>query len=403
MLNIFKRKTSEISRTALGFEETERKTPKMGIILLLAMFVAGVLFGWWALNDLSRIPAAPEPLSACGYRYGSLGFSRGLITPSEPPIFYNENQSNYYYSDDSSRCVFNAIEQNYAIPLLIQKRIPIEKELKTIYENLNSATNQLNELRYQLQRSTTEYSVGLQEQGAGVPKPIFPAAPTGQSIISLQPREQDLNKQKSELEAKIKSLEVQLKAVDNELKEAYKPVFKEQNRLLRIYDFKVFLLQFIFVFPFFWFALWMYLRLHRKNSPYTIIFTAIMAVAAILLLRVLLFWFWGLFLARVLEVLLEWIQNFAILRSLVFYLGMIFSLAVFGGAAYWLQKKVFDPRRVALRRFRSKQCPHCQTNLDLSVNFCPNCGAQIKEKCAKCGTPRFIDLPACPYCGDKKI
>ncbi|OGL87384.1 hypothetical protein A3I40_03800 [Candidatus Uhrbacteria bacterium RIFCSPLOWO2_02_FULL_48_12] len=92
-----------------------------------------------------------------------------------------------------------------------------------------------------------------------------------------------------------------------------------------------------------------------------------------------------------------------IIRSLVFYLGMILSFVLFGGAVYYLQKRIFDPRRVAIRRFRLKQCPRCQTNLDLAISFCPQCGHQIKERCASCGQARFVELPACPHCGGRKM
>ena len=189
----------------------------------------------------------------------------------------------------------------------------------------------------------------------------------------------------------------------NQLADAYQPVFAEQNQRLRWYDFLVFLLQVAFVLPLFFVALRVYLRQLKRNSPYAVIATAIVAVAGVLLLRVLLMWFWDLFLARLIEVLWQWIQNFQIILSLVFYLGMVLSFVIFGGAVYYLQKRIFDPRRVAIRRFRQKRCPQCQTTLDLAEMFCPNCGHHIRERCAACGEQRFLELPFCPHCGNKAI
>lgn len=392
-MQFFRKREEHISRTEPGFEETERRTPKTGIILLLAMVIAGLFFGWRALDDLGRIPDEPARLSECSFRYRkNIYLQESSVRPYSPPALY--------YEHDSSQCVFGKIEKAHNIPSFTEKRISLEKKLKPISDKLNEVHRALSEVQGQISRLTGEYGVGLQEKQAGIQKPLFPIEPSGQSIESLRPQEASLLSQKAQLESEADQIRAEIKLVDEQLKEAYRPVFKEQNKLLRWYEFKVFLLQLLFIIPFFLLVFWGYLRLHRKNSPYTIIFTAMVAVGAILSLQVFLFWFWGLFLERVLEIIWEWMANYKIVRSLIFYGGMIFSFILFGGAVYYLQKKIFDPRRVALRRFRQNQCPRCQTSLDLSEFYCPNCGHQIKEKCPKCGNPRFIELPSCPSCGN---
>ncbi|MBI3335058.1 MAG: hypothetical protein HY001_00985 [Candidatus Portnoybacteria bacterium] len=394
-MQFFKKKEEYISRTAPGFEESERKTTKAGIILLLVMVIVGTFFGWRALDDLGRIPDEPARLSDCSYRYReNIYLEESSVRPAEPyPL--------YYEREDSSRCIFNDLEKASVIPSLIAKRIPLEKELTTINDQLIEVQRSLQEIRYQLGQATQEYSVGLQEQQAKVIKPVLPPEQSAKSVSQLRSEEGELRGKRDSLDQKKASLTNEIEKIDGELKEAYKPVFREQNKLLRWYEFKVFLLQMLFVFPFFLLVFWGYLRLHRKDSPYTIIFTAMLAVAAILAGRVFLFWFWGLFLERVLEILFEWFRKYQLLRSIVFYLGMFLSFALFGGAVYYLQKKIFDPRRVALRRLRAKECPRCRVNLDLSGLYCPNCGHQLRDKCSKCKEPRFIDLPHCPHCGAK--
>lgn len=395
MFNIFRKKPDEISRTAPGFEETERKTPKTGVVLLIVMFIAGVFFGWRALDDMGRIPAEPALLSYCAYRYEPGYLEESFTRPFKPYPLY------YPYDERSADCNFNEIEKEHGVPALIEKRMPLEKELRRISEDLIPVENSLNQVRYEIQRATGEYGVGLQEQGAQIEKPVFPTEPTGQNILNLRQEEDALLAQKSDLENEKQIVEAEIKAIDEELEIAYKPIFEKQNRLLRTYEFKVFLLQFFSIIPFFILVFLLYLRSHRKNSPHAIIFTAMVAVASVLLLRVILFWFWGLFLERVLAVLIHWLNQYQIIRTMMFYGGMILSFALFGGAAYWLQKKIFDPRRVTLRRFRGKQCPHCQTNLDLAASYCPNCGARIREKCEQCGQAKFVGLPNCPHCGHK--
>lgn len=410
MFNFFRKKQEEISRTTPGFEETERKTPKTGVILLVIMFVAGIFFGWRALDDLAKIPSKPAPLSYCGRDYqplsavpysyysGHSGFYEDYSYQQKP--LSSEPYYNYYR--DSQKCVFNQTEKERNIPALMTERFPLEERWKSSSGDLNSVNNSLYDVRSQVERATGEYGTGLEEKQTGIPQPIFPIVPAGESILLLRQRESELLNQQSVLTAERQRIEGEIRKVDDKLKEAYKPVFQAQNRAQRWYEFKVFLLQFIFTLPFFLFAFWGYLRLHRKSSPYTLIFTAMVGVTSILFLRVILFWFWGLFLQRVFEILIEWFGRFGFFRVILFYGGMILSFVVFGGAVWWLQKKIFDPRRVIIRRFRAKQCPHCQTNLDLTAYYCPNCGNQIKAKCEKCGQARFVGLPSCPYCGTKR-
>lgn len=396
----FSKKPESISRANPGFEENERKTPKAGIVLLLAMFIAGVFFGWLALDDLAKIPSRPTSLSSCGYFYNP-GFLNQNILPLIPapsPLF-REYQNSYYNFSDSSRCVFNDLENESDVIKFFSERIPLEKQLQLLQVNLTDISNILSPLENNFNQSTKEYDVSLQEKQAGIENPIFPSAKLGNQTATSKEKIDDLQNQKNNLENQQKDIESKIKIIDDKLKIAYKPIFERQNHRLRWYEFEVFLLQMLFALPFFFIIFKKYLSLLKKNSPHAIIFTAILAVATILLLRVLLFWFWGLFLARVLEVLIRWFNKFELLKSIVLYTGMILSFAVFGGAVYFLQKKIFDPRRVTLRRFKRKQCPRCEANLDLSVFYCPNCRHQIREKCAICGNPRIIGLPSCPYCG----
>ena len=391
----FKKKKEEISRTEPGYEEMERRTPRTGVILLLIMFVAGLYFGWVAVNDIQRIPKEPPRLSSCSNQYGG----RNLLYES---YNYRSYSYDYYGNADRSVCNFNDIETSHGIPSLIEKKKEPARQLEVNNNELVKVNSSLNSIRKQIDQLTKEYGVGLEEREEGITDPLFSITPYQQQINQLRSQETNLQSQKQTLERQISVLDEQIKVLDGTLKEAYKPVFDEHNKRLRWFEFKVFLLQIFFILPLFLLVFWGYLRLHKKNSPYTIIFTAMVAVAGVLLLKVILVWCWGLFLARVLEVILAWIRRSELLRTILFYSGMLFSFVIFGGAVYLLQKKVFDPRRVTLRRYRDNKCPRCQTSLDLAQYFCPNCGHQIKEKCSSCQGARFSELPNCPYCGNKK-
>jgi len=404
MWSLFRKKVEEISRTNPGFEETERRTPKAGILLLIIMFVAGMFFGWSALDDLARIPNIPTALSNCSNSFRSAYVSGRIVEPSEPPKLYKEYTDYYSNSyDPYKNCQFNEIEEKYGIPSLFEKRRPVQDEIDNISKELGKIQNEINGVQPLIDQRAKEYDLGLQELQARIQDPAFPAdTAQRESIKQLLAQHKLLLEKRAKLNAQLSLLREDLKGIDNEIREAYKPVLEEYNKQLRWYDFMVFLLQFVFVLPFFWIVFALYLRQYRKNSPYAVIYLGILGVASILLLRVILMWFWGLFLQSVLETIFRWLAEFELLRSIVFYGGMLLSFAVFGGAVYYLQKKIFDPRRVMLRRFRARQCPHCQTDLNLSGLYCPNCGRQIRDKCPQCAGERFINLPACPHCGASK-
>ena len=404
MFKLFKKNPEEISRTTPGYEEAERRTPFAGIVLLILMFIAGIYFGLFAMDDLSNIPNRPENLSSCAYKYQIDTVTGRSIVEQKRPTFYEEDMVRSLAYEDSADCIvrLSVFEETGGIAAFYQKRIVLEQQADPIVSEYIKLGDQVGAIRAQIERATGEYGVGLQEKQAGIEAPVFPTTPSQQSILQLRQQETPLVVRMNVLKQQVDALRPSIDAVDKDLVAAYKPVFKAYERALRWFEFKVFLLQFLLLIPFFFLALRKYLELHRKNSPYTVILTTIVAVLGLLLLKTILFWFWGLFLEEILRVLIEWFGKYNILRSLLFYAGMFLSFAIFGGAAYFLQKRIFDPRRVTIRRFRAKQCPQCQTNLDLAAMYCPNCGAHTREACAKCGKERFVGLPSCPHCGDRR-
>ena len=372
-----------------GYEEGERKTPKAGYILLLAMFIASLFFGWRAIDDLQDVPTKPEKLSSCASGYISYSWE-DYWRDGYNRYYYDSYPVDYYYGSGSTKpaCVFSSFEKKYGIPEIYAKIEPTQDELYKLRRDLNNANSGL-------QREEQKYDIGLQEKQAGVPKTLFPVALIQQDIESIRAQQQ-------ELQNKISKLEAELKPLADQLKVLYKNVVRDYRYAWRWYEFKVFVLEIIFVLPFFLLVFGMYRRMLAKNSPYTIIFTALVGVASVLALRVLFVWFWSLFLARVIETIWKFIQDFALLKSIVFYGGMLLSIFLFGGAVYLLQKRIFDPRRVAIRRLRQKQCPNCQTSLDLGVGYCPNCGRKLRENCVKCNKERWADFRFCQHCGSPR-
>ena len=366
------------------------------------MFVAALFFGWREVDVWSRVPLRPADLSYCSTNYATI---ETIYRPSSVSSPLTREAPDYYgkygaYTSVEPPCIFSDLEIAAGIPAIDSEHRVV---LKAIRAALGTERQDYERARQRREELESQYNLRLQERQAEIPSATMDSlSELQQKINQAGQEEQRLSAVLDQKIAAERARSVELKALEDKLREAYRPVFMEQQKRLRWYEFKVFVLQIVFVLPLFLLALRAYLRQLKRNSPYAIILTAVVGVLGVLLLRVILFWFWDLFLARLIEVLWRWIQNFEIIRSLVFYLGMILSFAVFGGSVYYLQKRIFDPRRVAIRRFRAKQCPRCQTNLDLAEHFCPQCGYQIKERCPVCGQARFVELPNCPYCGGRK-
>ncbi len=390
----------QISRIEPGYEEGERHTPWTGTVLLVIMFIAGLIFGWRAVDDLARVPARPQDLSSCSAPYVPDSYHGPLVPPSpiSEPVVPRSVGGNYPLNE-APPCQWSDLEVQAGIPALDDQRRAILKRFAqdevTLQQQYQSASDKAQSLEVQ-------YNLHLQEVQANAPT-ISP-----QELSDLQKQVNDavaaqtqLGQQLDQKVASDHANSAELKQVEDQLRAAYVNVFAQQESRERLYEFEVFLLQILFILPAFGIALWFYLKHLKKNSPYAIILTAIVGVVGVLLLRVLLAWFWDLFLAELIHDIWTWIQNFELLRSLVFYLGMVLSFVIFGGAVYYLQKRIFDPRRVAIRRFRQNQCPRCQTTLDLAAEYCPNCGHHVRQACPHCGQTKFVELPFCPHCGQK--
>lgn len=392
LFSFFRKKDSESQlpetrKDGENIGETEQRTPKAGYILLIAMIITAVYFGWRALDDLQNVPTRPETLSVCSapfvqYEWEDYGRYRYDIYPAVERIYEPPASKGEIPPD---QCIFSPLEAKYGIPQFFEQRKSKDLALRNAELELQKTINEIQDYERQ-------YGLGLQEGLTPEQRRLYPVNEIRQKLQVLYQKRTDLEKQ-------INTLKADLKPMDDQMKAKYRELMPEYRTAWRWFEFKVFLLEAIFVFPFFFWTFWMYRKLYARKSPFTIIFTALLAVASIFVIRITLVWFWNLFLARVIETIWNFAQSFALLKSIVLYGGMLISIAIFGGAVYFLQRYIFNPSRVALRNLRNNKCPQCESTLHIADAFCPSCGKQLKEKCPVCSKDRFIDFPTCPHCG----
>src|SRR3989344_954352 len=402
----------------IGFEERERKTPIAGYILLIAMAIISWWLGSMAIGDLEKVPAKPQAFSACSVPYTVYGW-QDAWRYSGP---YYDYQTQPVYEKPApypspalegtppqelrlvqTTCAFSELEKKYGIPAVFEQTKSSRDQINALQTQTNRKQADLNKIQFDLENFRSAYQLSLSEKIAQVEGRLYNTAELQAKLAELESQNTMLVKDIANLQAQTTTLADQLKPSNAEIQALYQKALSDWRWAWRWHEFMVFLLQALFVFPFFFGVLKLYFRLSARNSPYTVIATFLLAVASVFVIQMVCVYFWSLFLAIIIETLWGIIKESQLLRSLLSYAGMLLSIAVLGGAVYVLQKKIFSPGRVALRRLRENKCPSCQFSLKLADAFCPHCGERILEQCKKCQKMKYAHLPVCPHCGDRKV
>lgn len=357
----------------IGFEPEDKPTPTAGKILLIFMAILLIFLGSQGLRDIENIPTEPERLSHCS-------------------IATN-------YNSKIQNCNFSKYEKNNNVPSLYQNANDIAQKHDNLAKQNSTLNSQLTSINNSITKKQKEYDLSLQESIADESRVGSTPDALRAQLQNLEASRTSLNSQIAQLEAQISSAQAELRVGNDQLKQAFeksKSEFKSDNAK---YEFWVFIIRVLFVFPVFFIFLKLYLNLKAKDSPHTIIATTLLGVSGLFVVGITIIYLWGLFLQRLLEILSKLFLSIPIFRTLLYYGGMLLVIIIFGGAVYHLQKKIFNPQRVRLRRLRAHKCPYCEFPFDFSKNYCPSCGTQLKTKCVKCQEAKFTIMKHCPVCG----
>lgn len=185
------------------------------------------------------------------------------------------------------------------------------------------------------------------------------------------------------------------------LEKVYLEAYEDYQNKNAWYEFKVLGMFLLFVIPFFGLSTIWYLRAKRKDSPYAIIATSVMSAAAILFLQVVLRFLYDVFPMKWIERIIDIFMTVPLLRFFIYYGSIALVIAIFGGIVYIIQKRVFNPKRVSLRRIKQGECPRCSYKFHRDDRHCPICSLQLKTKCSACENERLAHTSYCSTCGGK--
>lgn len=360
-------------------EISEKKTSALGYILLILMVAFVIVVGETIFSDLKKMPEKP-------------------ISPSNCISSSIKNLENLIYLNCGEYSEFNEVDKKFGLDAQYNSIKPRLQEISSVNESIGSNEIEIRNLENNIQKLNADYNLSLQEkmadEDAMMNKDVIKSeiANSKSQIGNFQNKNSSLKKKRSSV---ISQLAVPIKSLDQSYEDAQEYYQNKSDW----YKFKVFLLTLIFVLPFFALSVYFYLRLKRKDSPYTIILTAATTAFSILFLQVISVFLYDILPRNWFSRIFKFFLEVPFLRYVIYYGSVIIVIGLFGGIVYYIQKRVFDPKKVAIRRLKDKKCPGCSFALDPHHNFCPDCGLQLKEKCGHCGNLKIRYLSHCPICG----
>lgn len=373
-------KQSFTGKTSEEYEEiSEKKTSKLGYILLIIMSVFIIGISQTIFSDLEKIPERPISPSSCISSFKDPGYLLKL----------------YYVP----RCYFNEVDKKFNLDIKYSRISNAISKIAELNNEISINSSQISANESKIRNLNKEYDLSLQEKIANeeaiMDKPnIKSNITTKRSEISV------LSNKNSSLETQRDSHIAQITTQVNDLTQSYDEAYEYYLDKNAYYRLKLFLLTLAFILPFFIISAFFYFRSKKKNSPYTIILTAIFGSCSILFLQVVMIFLYDVLPKRWLERIFKFFMEVPFLRYIIYYGSVILIIALFGGLVYFIQKKVFSPEKVAIRRLKENKCPGCSFALNSEQNYCPKCGQQIKEKCGNCNNLKIRYLPHCPHCGN---
>jgi|GEM_PF-681012 len=396
--------------TAEYEEISEKKTSKLGYVLLILLGIFLFIVGQNVFRDIQNIPKRPIAPNQSIERYLDADNLKNLLDSSN------------YYIYEKTRIIENnqpiapgTIEQEKTLLTIetpefseIDKKFGIEKNFSEIEPTLNNILFLNREIKkneeelaiknQRLKEALGKYGLSLQEimakEDALMDNPELKS-----QIILLNGEVSLLNRKISD---EILTRDEKINSVNPlliETKSLYKSALEYYKDAIARYNFIVFLLKLLFVLPFFLISLIFYFKLHKKNSPNTIIVASILTASSALFMEIVIIFFYQILPTEWLQRIFKILKEFAALKYILYYASAVLVIVIFGGIVYVIQKRVFDPKLIAIRRLKDGKCPNCSFLINQTYDFCPKCGNGLKEVCQNCGNQKTKDLPFCQFCG----
>ncbi len=364
-------------------EISEKKTSKLGYVLLFFMVIFVIGVGETIFADLRNILEKP-------------------VAPSQCALSSAENIVNANHLNCSEYVGFNSVDRRFDIDVKYNEMEPQLQEVVSLNKEIALSKKQLNAAELEFQKLNGEYDLSLQEKMAEE-EAIMNIQQIRDKISIERTNGEVLRKQIKNLEAEKSKIIAGLALPTEDLKQSYKEAQEYYQNKKAWYKFKAFLLTLVFILPLFAISVFYYLKFKKRNSPYTIILTAITTAFAFLFLQVMVVFLYDILPKEWLARVFRFFLAVPFLRYVIYYGATFLIIGIFGGIVFYIQKRVFSTKKVAVRRLKDKKCPGCSFPINYKHNFCPDCGLRLKEVCKNCGGKKIRYLAHCPNCGKESV
>lgn len=347
---------------------SEVKTSKLGAILLTIMVVFIFSISQIFLSDIKQIISKPLLPSYCISELANI--SKKSLTRDF--CKYQNFYSSIYIQDSNTEYKFNQTDIDFGLDTKYQQTLT---KLQPLFEINNSIENDNSKLQ-SLREDLMDQDPYLQP-------------------IQIRNQKDDIQSLLDKYDKEFSKVKPVLETLDFDYQEAY-----DKTKFKRFFYYLAdFCLQLLFILPFFAYGLKKYFALKKTNSPYTVIFTAIVSATALLIFQVVVVFLYEVLPWDFLEKIWTWIQDFPFLRYIFYYGVIALTISLFGGVVYYIQKTAYASDKVARRRIIKGQCPNCENKIKDSYNNCRGCGESLKITCQKCknSTSKFFKF--CTSCG----
>lgn len=411
MFKLKSRKKEKFDQSTDDYEEiSEKKTSKLGYVFLILLVIFLFIVGQNVFNDIQKIPARPIPPNQTIETYLDAENLKTILYSSTyrtyEKVRFVEPEPLPPTMEEGEKLItiqmpeFTKIDNRFGIDKKFENIEPTLNTILSLNRTIKNSEQEINLKKSQLKEVLDRYDLSLQEIIAKEETLMDKPGIRAQIVLlngEISLLERKLAEKISGRNNQINSIKVRLAELKRDLKAALEYYRDQEAR----YNFIVFLLKLLFVLPFFIISLRLYFKLHRKNSPNAIIAASILVASSALFMEIVIIFLYQILPTEWLERLFKILKEVVALKYVIYYFSAFLVILIFGGTVYLIQKKVFNPKRVALRRLKDNKCANCSFPIDKSYDFCPKCGKELKEKCSHCGNLRIKNLPHCPSCGKK--
>ncbi len=375
----------------------------LAIIILLDMFILSILFGGLADHTAQLTSPSEYFPYECRQVFIHTSWSEtNKISELQKILLRDYNDYSYRYNKTLDKTEIDKMHPVCRNFYRLIKSVYEKNELKELFVKRQNFLKKYRQTKKKFSQSDEVYKTSLLEKIADEKNSTLTAVAN-----SVKSQSAKLN----QIQAEITDLDRQINKnpLIIELSEMIKPddksfrqnLIDDINRYERIYLFREFAWQMLFLAPLFLlFAFWYKRSAGRENKIQTLVSSHLLVVASIPVVM------------KLIELVLDLIPNY-FFRELFRILKMFHIVAlwhyvlIFGSVGvamffiYFIQKKIFNQTRVYRKRLMKNRCYRCDRKLPKQDGICPFCGSNQMRKCGHCGAQTYVAGEYCIVCEKK--